>query len=216
MSGGWKTDAMARTLKSAGDRIAARDSILRAAHDVFAADGYRSASLDAIAQRAGVTRGALLYHFRSKEALLRAILDVRDDELGIPSLRITPESEPSSPQKLLGNMGGAIERVLNERGLVALAHSLTAEAADPSHPAHDWLVSRSRRIRDAIEANYRDAFAKGELEAHVDAKLLAALSLAAVEGLEAQWLADPDGVDVVESLAAFEKITLLALRPNVL
>src|SRR5690349_24925363 len=37
--------------------------------------GYQSADLDAVLQRAGVTKGALYYHFENKEALGHAIID---------------------------------------------------------------------------------------------------------------------------------------------
>jgi TetR/AcrR family transcriptional regulator len=51
------------------------DQIRAAATQLFASVGYEGASLSAIAERVGVTKQTLLYHYPSKEALRRAVLD---------------------------------------------------------------------------------------------------------------------------------------------
>jgi AcrR family transcriptional regulator len=52
-----------------------RERLIDAATDEFAAAGYAGARLDAIAARAGVTKGGLYFHFDGKEALFFAVLD---------------------------------------------------------------------------------------------------------------------------------------------
>ena len=52
-----------------------RASLLRAAFQEMYRSGYRSADLDAILAAAGVTKGALYYHFDDKEALGYAVVD---------------------------------------------------------------------------------------------------------------------------------------------
>jgi AcrR family transcriptional regulator len=46
---------------------------------LFYGEGIRSASVDAIAERAGVTKRTLYYHFRSKDDLIAAYLEARDE-----------------------------------------------------------------------------------------------------------------------------------------
>jgi AcrR family transcriptional regulator len=53
----------------------ARAKLLAAAADICAESGGHSLTLDAVAQRAGVSKGGLLYHFPSKDALMLALLD---------------------------------------------------------------------------------------------------------------------------------------------
>lgn len=55
-----------------------RSRIVAAADALFYADGLRSVSVDAIAERAGVTKRTLYYHFRSKDDLVAAYLAARD------------------------------------------------------------------------------------------------------------------------------------------
>ena len=52
-----------------------RGTLLRAAFQEIYRSGFRSADLDAILSAAGVTKGALYYHFDDKEALGYAVLD---------------------------------------------------------------------------------------------------------------------------------------------
>ena len=56
-------------------RPSARETILDAAEAVVMADGAAHLTLDAVAERARVSKGGLLYHFPSKELLLEAMVD---------------------------------------------------------------------------------------------------------------------------------------------
>lgn len=57
---------------------ATRKRILDAANRLFYGQGIRSVSVDAVAEKAGVTKRTLYYHFKSKDALVAAYLDSRD------------------------------------------------------------------------------------------------------------------------------------------
>jgi AcrR family transcriptional regulator len=61
-------------------REANRARILRAARTVFGAKGYTGATIEEIADEAGLSNGAIYYNFDSKEALFLALLDERLDE----------------------------------------------------------------------------------------------------------------------------------------
>jgi len=52
-----------------------RQRVLSAAHEILAQSGAGRLTLEAVAQRAGVSKGGLLHHFASKDALLEAILN---------------------------------------------------------------------------------------------------------------------------------------------
>lgn len=77
-------------------RIQARNraAILEAALEVFAARGFRGATLDRIAQAAGLSKPNLLYYFRSKEALHLAILQDLLELWLAPLRAMDPEGEP--------------------------------------------------------------------------------------------------------------------------
>jgi len=57
------------------------EDLLTAARALFAADGYAATSLDAVCDRAGVTKGALYHHFSGKQQLFSAVYAREQDHL---------------------------------------------------------------------------------------------------------------------------------------
>jgi len=55
-----------------------RERIISAASKLFYSEGIRAVSVDAVAEKAGLTKRTLYYHFRSKDDLVAAYLEVRD------------------------------------------------------------------------------------------------------------------------------------------
>ncbi|PMR75516.1 TetR family transcriptional regulator [Billgrantia endophytica] len=86
---------MARRTKA--EAAATREALLDAAEEIFLERGVARTSLEQIARHAGMTRGAVYWHFRNKADLFRAMLDrVRMpfqeliDEIGDPNLATAP------------------------------------------------------------------------------------------------------------------------------
>ncbi len=70
------------------------ETILAAALEVFSAQGFSGATLDAIADAAGLSKPNLLYYFPSKEAVHRALLDRLLDTWLDPLRALDPAGEP--------------------------------------------------------------------------------------------------------------------------
>ena len=77
----------------AGD---AREEIQSAALELFATNGYAQTSLREVAERLGISKAALYYHYRSKDDLLRALMEplVRDGEELLGEVRSGRLAEP--------------------------------------------------------------------------------------------------------------------------
>jgi AcrR family transcriptional regulator len=56
----------------------AREAVLDAFESLLIEEGERAATLDAVAKRAGVSKGGLLYHFPNKEAMISVLLERMD------------------------------------------------------------------------------------------------------------------------------------------
>jgi AcrR family transcriptional regulator len=87
---------------------AAKDRILDAANRLFYGEGIRAVSVDAIAEKAGVTKKTLCYHFKSKDEIVAAYLASRDQPnpnwKGCGFLRTTAElaNMPGHPAMRVG------------------------------------------------------------------------------------------------------------------
>ena len=73
-----------------------RAKIAAAALEVFAAEGFRGATIDAIAERAGMSKPNLLYYFPSKEAIYRQVLERLLDDWLSPLKAIDPDGDPAT------------------------------------------------------------------------------------------------------------------------
>jgi len=69
------TQVIEMARKTAVDAEVTRQKLLGAGLEVFALDGYSAATLERVAQQAGVSRGAVYWHFKGKDALLQELLD---------------------------------------------------------------------------------------------------------------------------------------------
>ncbi len=90
-----------------------RRALLNTARTIFTAQGYSAASTEEIVRRAGVTRGALYYHFHDKAALFEAVFDeVRGEH--IQALRTAMATvEGDDWQRLMTWVGLTLERILD-------------------------------------------------------------------------------------------------------
>jgi AcrR family transcriptional regulator len=69
------TDVNGRADRRVAQGDATRASLVKAARDLFGAQGYVDTSVDEIVARAGVTKGAVYHHFEGKEGLFRAVFE---------------------------------------------------------------------------------------------------------------------------------------------
>jgi AcrR family transcriptional regulator len=193
--------ATGRTRKRRGEYAkseATRQAILDAALEVFAQSGYRSGSLREVAQRVGMSEAGLLHHFRSKSALLMAVLDHRDDL----SRTVVDFEQPDGVEALRGLVTLA-RRNASTPGVVELYCTLSAEATSPDHPAHDYFVRRYVSVRKSIGAAFERIAAAGRLLPGVDAYRAAVATIALMDGLQVQWLLDPQSTDMGQALSEF-------------
>jgi AcrR family transcriptional regulator len=172
-----------------------RIQIIEAATELFAQDGYRGTGLAGIAAQVGVTQAGLLHHFGSKEKLLEAVIRHRS------------EQDHGLIEEIIGEGGLQIfdrvhllaEHNAKRAGLSQLFTVLVAENLLPEHPAHDFFRERYREQRAAVTRALEVGRKRGEIRKGVDLHAVSARLLAALDGLQTQWLLDPDQVDLVES-----------------
>lgn len=172
-----------------------RTAILDAALEVFAQSGYRAGSLREVAERVGMSEAGLLHHFRSKSALLLALLDHRDD-----LSRSRVDFEIPDGVEALRSLAELARDNAAQPGIVELYCTLSAEATSPTHPAHAYFVNRYRFVRDSVTGAFERAAAAGRLVDGVDPRRAAVATIAMMDGLQVQWLLDPGSTDMAEAM----------------
>ncbi|NUL23076.1 TetR/AcrR family transcriptional regulator [Streptomyces lunaelactis] len=178
-----------------------RAEILRAALEVIAERGYRGASLGAVAGRVGLTQQGLLHYFPTKEALLVAVLEERD-QWDTGGLRGSAESWR------LELLGSLVEYNAMRPGIVQTFSALLGESVTEDHPARDFFTRRYAQVRQELAEVLRTEYGDG-LPGGLTPERAAPLLAAVMDGLQYQWLLDPEAVDMP---AAFQDFLGL-LRP---
>lgn len=94
---------MTQTAKAKRSRSSARQRIVTAAKSQFAATGFDGASTRQIADSAGVAQSLLLYHFNSKDAIWRAVMDaIFEDAAQLATSEPDVEGLPAEQQLMIG------------------------------------------------------------------------------------------------------------------
>ena len=172
-----------------------RTAILDAALEVFSQSGYRAGSLREVAERVGMSEAGLLHHFRSKSALLLALLDYRDD-----LSRARVDFDLPDGVESLRSLAELARHNAAQPGIVELYTTVSAEATSPAHPAHDYFVNRYAYVRRSVTGAFERAGAAGRLVDGVDPGRAAVATVALMDGLQVQWLLDPSSTDMAEAL----------------
>lgn len=137
-----------------------RDRIISAASKLFYDDGIKGVSLDAVAEKAGLTKRTLYYHFRSKDDLVAACLEARDQPNLTLFKRWFDEAKGGLPDKVqaIFNHLARSARHPKWRGCGFLRTS--AELANmPGHPAIKIGAAHKKKF----EAWLCDTFAAAQI-----------------------------------------------------
>ncbi|MCK6080187.1 TetR/AcrR family transcriptional regulator [Microbacterium sp. EYE_5] len=162
--------------------IARRQEILDRAIEVFRERGADGTSLRKIAEAIGVSHAALLHYFDSREQLLIAVYAHAEHRRG---------DKPGSTPGVETMIDAAIANV-EVPGLVTLYTTLLAASLEAdSTLGRDYFGARFARLRSRLTQSLLDQQQRGEVRDDVSAEHLAALIIAASDGLQVQWLIEP-------------------------
>lgn len=170
-----------------------RQQILDAAEVVFADKGFNKARMDDIVDQAGLSKGALYWYYKSKDALIIALIDrvfggeVRQAEALV-------EAEGASADRLQTFVQGAFQEIKRFEHLMRLGYEFLA------------LAARSKVVRSKIQEYYRRYSAiiarivqqgidKGEFEP-IDPDAFATTLIGLVEGFALLFFVDPEYMDL--------------------
>ncbi|MEV3991044.1 TetR/AcrR family transcriptional regulator [Streptomyces sp. NPDC049837] len=174
-----------------------RAEIVRAALEVIAERGYRGASLGAVAERVGLTQQGLLHYFPTKEALLVAVLEERDQwDTGGSGAR---------EGWRLDLLDSLVEYNAMRPGIVQTFSALLGESVTEGHPAREFFTRRYAQVRAEMGAVLRAEYGD-RLPGGLTPEQAAPLMTAVMDGLQYQWLLDPDAVDMPAAFRDFLRL----------
>ncbi|MFI6541619.1 ScbR family autoregulator-binding transcription factor [Streptomyces prunicolor] len=176
--------------------IRTRHTILMAAAAVFEERGYQAATISEILTTANVTKGALYFHFTSKEQLAQGVLAGHDQNLTVPP-------QPCKTQELIDITMLHAHRLQTDplvRAGVRLTLDQRADGLDRTGPFHHWITVVTDLLAQAQK--------QGELLPHVNPTETAHILVGAFTGIQAMSQATTNYQNLPATLTTLLQHTL--------
>jgi TetR/AcrR family acrAB operon transcriptional repressor len=182
---------MARRTKE--EALETRCRIIDTAEQVFSQKGVARTSLAGIADAAGVTRGAIYWHFRNKGDLFTAMLD----RVALPMEEMIRKAADDSTADPLASLRAccvhALRQTVDDAQCRRVFEILTrkCEYVDELHSLTERILQCRAQGLDMMERALRNAVRKGQLPRHLSTRRAALGLHAYVDGLIYDWLIAP-------------------------
>ncbi len=203
--------------KTKEEALETRRRILEAATAEFDKRSWKEVTLEDVASAAGVTRGAVYWHFTGKECLFNAVCEATP----LPAELIDAGVDAWCGDDPLGHFREACLAILAEASSadgaaeVYGAPSNREELIDPAGSLllrHRASVERSRR---SLQQVLRAAIDKGQLPEKLDTELSARLLHGIVAGLLGDWLLNPGSFELAaEGERALDAALVMLKAPS--
>jgi TetR/AcrR family acrAB operon transcriptional repressor len=203
---------MARRTKE--EALATRDGILDAAEQLFVKQGVSGTTLQHIATAAGVTRGAIYWHFVDKGAMFNAMMERVKSPLE-SAVQLFDRDNAETPLEALRKYVMCVFRVTVEdpkaRRVFEIA-TLKMEYTDELNVVRERRKQNQAAWMTRTEARVGEAIAKGQVRPDADPYAVALGLWVIVDGLIRAWLLDPQAFDLMKMGAQIIDAHLESLR----
>jgi AcrR family transcriptional regulator len=177
-----------------------REQIIKAAYEVACRRGLASLTVRQVASKARLSAGLVLFHFKSKDHLIVALLDLLATT-AIPHRPRHPAARPTA-RPAAGPLASGDECL----AVIWIACS-SSFGCSGRHAEVERMRAELARYREAFRPMVQQVLvAEPERFAHVTADGLAAVAVSFIKGCAVQSMIDPDRFDIQDYLAAAEAL----------
>jgi TetR/AcrR family fatty acid metabolism transcriptional regulator len=190
---------------------ARRAQIVAAAIDTVAELGYGQASLARIADRAGVSKGVILYHFADKDDLIRELVtDLVAKAEAYMRPRIEAQSTGAGILRAYIESNLGVMRANRNHVAATVDIALNARAADGSRLFDSSILETGQADLQRLLAHFQDT---GEFRADFDPAVMALAIRAAIDGVGTRLAHDP-ALDVGHHAREIANLFQVATQPE--
>ncbi|MDZ7937603.1 MAG: TetR family transcriptional regulator [Rhodoferax sp.] len=187
---------MARKTKE--DALATRELILDAAERVFHRRGVSRTTLQEIAQDAGLTRGAIYWHFENKGELFHAMMERVTLPMMARMTEITPEDAKDPLDKIRRNTVSALQQIAHDAQVRRVFEIATqkVEYVDELQGMRERHIAGRNECIDDVQGLLLLAREKGQVHRDTDLRVATLGLFALIGGLKFNWLLSPRDFDL--------------------
>jgi len=161
-----------------------REKILKVAFKLIYETGYNQASVDGIISKAKISKSNFYYHFKSKESLAIAVLDLRIEQYINEVINVTLTNNELTPLKRLESFYDKVVKFhkKNECKYGCPFGNLASEMSSKNHRFRKMLEAFFKQWREKIELCLKDGIEKKEFSDKLDPKKFSEIILAHLQG----------------------------------
>lgn len=193
-----------------------REQLMLAALDVFYCRGVSRASLNEIAQTAGVTRGALYWHFKDKEDLFEAIFQHIFNEMSQKIDEDIRNNAPNMLESLRQALVNNSERIQYNETHRKFCHILylKCEHTEQNESIIKLMNNYQQMWRQQTYNALQLCVRQGSLPRDLDIELAALYFKSAIFGLVDLWLRNPERFDLSRTAARIADAAIHTLKSS--
>ncbi|UYY80059.1 ScbR family autoregulator-binding transcription factor [Arthrobacter sp. YA7-1] len=186
---------------------ATRTAVIEGAASIFEEVGYGNASLSDVTERASVTKGALYFHFKSKEDLALAVIAEQHNIVRVAGEKIASAGLPAL-ETMIAMCRTFGQQLLDEpvvRAGIRLTFEASAFNGDVKGPYQDWVTT--------MEMLTRQAQLEGDVRPEVDAGDFARYLVASFTGVQMVSNVLTERRDVLKRIEDMWRFMMPAIAP---
>lgn len=170
--------------------VRTRNALIESAAELFTRDGFEVVSLSTISARAGVSNGALHFHFASKAALAGAVGEAAAQRFGRLTTSERPPPQHGGSLQTLIDTSHALLQGLGDDVILRAGFDLGDGGADGIPRGEDLYRRWHRWVEDAVAGAEREELLAGDVATRdvVAAVVGATVGFAALGGHDVRWL----------------------------
>lgn len=198
--------------KKSEQRLASIGRLLDSALHLFVSQGYRSTNLERIAGDARLSKGAVLFYFGSKEAVLLELLKRVQAAVVDEALKAGAAAGPGAADRLVAFLHHQARLGVTHRDEVLLLILMSLEFGGRDGAVSRLIGSIYRRLYRFVEKVIAEGRASGELRTDLDARALASIIMANHDGTFLEWHRRSGSLKGAALVRALREVVLSGVR----
>ena len=194
--------------KKVEQRQASMELLLDAALRLFVSQGYRSTNLEQISGAAQLTKGAVYFYFRSKEAVLLELLKLVQATVVDRAIEVTAAAGPGPQDKLVAYVHYQANLGITHRDQVLLLILMALEFKEREGEAQAFIATLYAKQCSFIEKLVQSGQKAGVFRRDVPMRELASVILAINDGTFLEWFRRSGTLDGRKLVKALRSVVL--------